>query len=321
MSITILKSAEEFEKVIRSDSLAVIHFEAAWAPQCKQINDCLEELSKLNATKNGLYCSLNAEDFASVSKKYAIAAVPTVLVMRGGSLEGRVEGARPAEVVALVKKLCGDTKAPQTAPSRPVTDEDLKRLTSSHDTMLFMKGDPNNPRCGFSRTTVQLLNELNAEYNTFDILTNEAVRQRLKEYSQWPTYPQLYVKGELVGGLDILKELHAQGELEKMLTIKKSLDCRLKELTNRAPLMLFMKGNRQEPRCGFSKTIIQILNETGLPYDTFDILSDEEVRQGLKTFSNWPTYPQVYVKGELMGGLDIIKEMQQDGSLEEALKG
>jgi len=223
--------------------------------------------------------------------------------------------------VALVKKLCGDTKAPQTAPSRPVTDEDLKRLTSSHDTMLFMKGDPNNPRCGFSRTTVQLLNELNAEYNTFDILTNEAVRQRLKEYSQWPTYPQLYVKGELVGGLDILKELHAQGELEKMLTIKKSLDCRLKELTNRAPLMLFMKGNRQEPRCGFSKTIIQILNETGLPYDTFDILSDEEVRQGLKTFSNWPTYPQVYVKGELMGGLDIIKEMQQDGSLEEALKG
>ncbi|XP_046565593.1 glutaredoxin 3-like [Haliotis rubra] len=81
----------------------------------------------------------------------------------------------------------------------------------------------------------------------------------------------------------------------------------LKQLVSKAPVMLFMKGHPDAPRCGFSKKTVAILGETGVKYDTFDILSDDEVRQGLKTFSNWPTYPQLYVKGELVGGLDIIK--------------
>lgn len=79
--------------------------------------------------------------------------------------------------------------------------------------------------------------------------------------------------------------------------------------------MVFMKGNREAPRCGFSKTLVQIMNDTKVDYETFDILQDEEVRQGLKTYSDWPTYPQVYVDGELQGGLDIIKEMQASGEL------
>lgn len=78
-------------------------------------------------------------------------------------------------------------------------------------------------------------------------------------------------------------------------------------LTNKASVMLFMKGNKQEAKCGFSKQILEILNSTGVEYETFDILEDEEVRQGLKTFSNWPTYPQLYVRGDLVGGLDIVK--------------
>ena len=92
-------------------------------------------------------------------------------------------------------------------------------------------------------------------------------------------------------------------------------------LINKAPLMIFMKGNPAEPKCGFSRTLIQILSETGLSYDTFDILSDDDVRQGLKKFSNWPTFPQVYVKGDLVGGLDIIKELKDSGDLISTLKG
>lgn len=68
-----------------------------------------------------------------------------------------------------------------------------------------------------------------------------------------------------------------------------------------------MKGSPNAPRCGFSRTLVGILSELNAKYETFDILEDEEVRQGLKTFSNWPTYPQVYVNGEFIGGLDIIK--------------
>ncbi|XP_059981764.1 glutaredoxin-3 [Lagenorhynchus albirostris] len=96
---------------------------------------------------------------------------------------------------------------------------------------------------------------------------------------------------------------------------------RLKVLTNKASVMLFMKGNKQEAKCGFSRQILEILNSTGVEYETFDILEDEEVRQGLKTYSNWPTYPQLYVKGELVGGLDIVKELKENGELLPILKG
>lgn len=68
-------------------------------------------------------------------------------------------------------------------------------------------------------------------------------------------------------------------------------------------------GSPSSPRCGFSSSIVQILKENGIQFDYFDILSDENVRQGLKTYSNWPTYPQLYVHGKLVGGLDIVKEM------------
>uniref|UniRef100_A0A915J723 Glutaredoxin domain-containing protein n=1 Tax=Romanomermis culicivorax TaxID=13658 RepID=A0A915J723_ROMCU len=85
------------------------------------------------------------------------------------------------------------------------------------------------------------------------------------------------------------------------------LGAKLKRLINSAKCMVFMKGNPEQPRCGFSKQLMTILNEAGAQFETFDILLDDEVRQGLKTYSNWPTYPQVYVDGELVGGLDIIR--------------
>jgi len=91
----------------------------------------------------------------------------------------------------------------------------------------------------------------------------------LKEYSNWPTYPQLYINGELVGGLDIIKELVASGEFQTMLPsvtdneCRSSLDDRLKLLISRDPIMLFMKGTPNMPRCGFSRTIVGLLNEKG----------------------------------------------------------
>ena len=114
-----------------------------------------------------------------------------------------------------------------------------------------MKGDPVAPKCGFSRQTVELFESLNAEYATFDILSDDEVRQGLKTFSNWPTYPQLYIDGELIGGLDILKEMHENKELESVLPKKKDLNTTLKNLINKAPVMVFMKGDPETPKCGF----------------------------------------------------------------------
>ncbi len=81
-------------------------------------------------------------------------------------------------------------------------------------------------------------------------------------------------------------------------------------------VVLFMKGTPLFPQCGFSSTAIQILERLGVDYETVDVLADPEVRSGIKTFSDWPTVPQLYVKGEFVGGSDIMMEMFQSGELE-----
>lgn len=200
----------------------------------------------------------------------------------------------------------------------------LEGLINSSPVMLFMKGKPEEPRCGFSRKVVDILKQENVDFKSFDILSDEEVRQGLKVYSNWSSYPQLYIKGELIGGSDIVLEMQKSGELNKVLLEKgilqkDTLEDRLKKLVNSSPVTLFMKGSPDAPRCGFSSKVVNALKEEGIEFGTFDILSDEEVRQGLKTFSNWPTYPQLYYKGELVGGCDIILELKNNGELKSTL--
>ncbi|KAL0363368.1 UNVERIFIED_CONTAM: Monothiol glutaredoxin-S17 [Sesamum calycinum] len=219
--------------------------------------------------------------------------------------------------------------------------------------MLFMKGSPESPKCGFSQKVV-------------DILKKE--------------------KGELLGGCDIAIAMHESGELREIFRdhgvdvfdsnkgkltepdggkggifeasgLSTALSDRLRSLINSSPVMLFMKGRPDEPRCGFSRKVVDILRqekvkfesfdiltddevrqgtpdaprcgfsskvvnalkEEGLEFGSFDILTDEEVRQGLKTFSNWPTFPQLYYKGELIGGCDIVLELHNNGKLKVTL--
>ena len=86
-------------------------------------------------------------------------------------------------------------------------------------------------------------------------------------------------------------------------------------------VVLFMKGTPQMPQCGFSGQVVQILDYLGVPYKGVNVLADAELRQGIKDYSNWPTVPQLYVKGEFLGGCDIVREMFQAGELQSHLEG
>lgn len=200
----------------------------------------------------------------------------------------------------------------------------LASLINSSPVMLFMKGKPSEPKCGFSRKVVEILQQENVPFESFDILADEEVRQGLKVYSNWSSYPQLYIKGELIGGSDIVLEMQKSGELKKILHEKgilpeETLQDRLKKLITSSPVMLFMKGTPDAPRCGFSSRVVNALREEGIDFGSFDILTDEEVRQGIKVFSNWPTFPQLYYKSELIGGCDIVMELRNSGELKSTL--
>ena len=95
--------------------------------------------------------------------------------------------------------------------------EQLKQVIEDNEIILFMKGSPDFPQCGFSGRTAQILHACGVNFASVDVLADNAVREGIKEYSNWPTVPQLYVRGEFVGGCDILTELYENGELEKIL--------------------------------------------------------------------------------------------------------
>lgn len=95
--------------------------------------------------------------------------------------------------------------------------EQIKQTVSENEVVLFMKGNVNFPQCGFSGRAVQILNACGAEFVTVDVLSNDDIRQGIKDYSSWPTIPQLYIKGEFVGGSDIMTEMYESGELKQTL--------------------------------------------------------------------------------------------------------
>ncbi len=95
---------------------------------------------------------------------------------------------------------------------------------------------------------------------------------------------------------------------------------RIDNLVKQNKILVFMKGNKLMPQCGFSNNVVQILNTLGVPYETVDVLADSEIRQGIKDYSNWPTIPQVYVNGEFVGGSDVLIELYQKGELQQMVE-
>ena len=98
------------------------------------------------------------------------------------------------------------------------------------------------------------------------------------------------------------------------------LKTRLDKLVSENKILVFMKGNKLMPQCGFSNNVVQILNMLGATYETVDVLADMEIRQGIKEYSSWPTIPQIYINGEFIGGSDIMIELYQNGQLQEMVE-
>jgi Grx4 family monothiol glutaredoxin len=332
MSESHLQSINKLE--LDAKPISIINFYANWAAQCKDMNKAFDELSKKYPSIS--FVKLEAESYPEFSEEHAIAAVPTFIIFKHGKAHDRIEGANVPLLNSTVEKYAKESVSaakyvpPKTSAlnghseaasslNHDALNKKLQELVNSYPVMLFIKGTPQQPRCGFSSQIVEILNSLKVAYGSYNILANEQIRQGMKKFSNWPTFPQLYIKGEFIGGLDIVKEMVETKELQALLPTEESLEERLKKLINKAPIMLFMKGDPTSPKCGFSREIVDLFNEQGVTFDTFDVLGDEEVRQGLKKFSKWPTYPQVYLKGELMGGLDIVKEMISNGDFKTAL--
>ncbi|KAI0353682.1 glutaredoxin [Trametes cingulata] len=226
-----VQSPEHFQSLLSEDlnRVSLINFWAPWAEPCKQMNEVVLELAK--KYPQVLVLQVEAETQSDISESFEVEAVPTFVILRGHTLLGRISGAdAPALTEAIATHVRGPSAiSPQShtdrTPAAPTTQQEspeelnqrLHKLMTQDKVVLFMKGSPEQPRCGFSRRIVDLLRTQGVEFSSFDILSDESVRQGLKVLNNWPTFPQLIINGEFVGGLDVVKEMADNGELKEML--------------------------------------------------------------------------------------------------------
>ncbi|PCH42687.1 glutaredoxin [Wolfiporia cocos MD-104 SS10] len=226
-------SAEHFQSLLSADleRVSLINFWAPWAEPCKQMNEVVLELARKYPKL--LVLQVEAETQSDISESFEIEAVPASIILRGHTLLGRISG---ADASAVTEAVATHTRAPSSvkalsksdrAPADAVLEKEetqeelnarLRALMSKDKAVLFMKGEPDGPRCGFSRRMVALLRDQGVQFSHFDILSDDKVRSGLKVLNNWPTFPQLIINGEFVGGLDIVMEMVENGELKEMLT-------------------------------------------------------------------------------------------------------
>jgi Grx4 family monothiol glutaredoxin len=234
-TITEVTSLRDWEVLLSSlppTTLLIVSFHAPWAAPCAQMATVLSTLASEYPVTEPLatkWVSVNAEELSDLSEAYDVTAVPFLVLIKDGLMIETVSGSSAVKVRAAIEKHAKNTTAtvppagdaPNGAdagavqapePSGPVDPEKQKEelfkrlgdLVKAASVMLFMKGTPSAPQCGFSRQMVALLRENSVKYGFFNILADDEVRQGLKEFAEWPTYPQLWIDGELVGGLDIV---------------------------------------------------------------------------------------------------------------------
>ncbi|KAI0443327.1 glutaredoxin [Xylaria telfairii] len=217
---------------LASSTLLVISFHAPWAAPCAQMATVLKTLAT-EYPENGetSWVSINAEDLSDISETYDVTAVPYLVLQRNDQVLEAVSGSSAVKVRTAIETHTKNAAAgasattngasagagaagqpaeieaePDPAKAKEELFKRLGELVKAAPVMLFIKGTPSAPQCGFSRQLVGLLRERSVKYGFFNILADDEVRQGLKEFADWPTYPQLWIDGELVGGLDIIKE-------------------------------------------------------------------------------------------------------------------
>lgn len=237
MGVIEIESEQQFTELTKSDSnkLIVLYFHTPWAGPCKSMNQVFKTIADSNNLNSDiLFLSINADELLEISEIFEVNAVPYFILIKNQTILKELSGADPKEFIEALEQFGSKNesstiniqnkeqsylnKQQQQSQSQPfessatteeseeALNERLDKLTKAAPIMLFMKGSPSSPQCGFSRQLVAILREHQVRFGFFDILKDDSVRQGLKTFSDWPTFPQLYINGEFQGGLDIIKE-------------------------------------------------------------------------------------------------------------------
>lgn len=253
--------------------------------------------------------------FQSTIDDFKITRVPTSIFFIGLKPIDRVEGAIIPEILEKIETL-SSSFASILESIRNEEYSKIHSLVTSNSLSLFIKGTPEKPKSRRSQKMLRILNGYTFGYA--DISADKLLAGWLKVYTGADKFPHFFLKGSFSGSVEELTELSKTSTI--FTTLNQDLEQRLKRIITCQRHVVVMMGSKEEPKCGFSERLMALLGTYNLEYETFDISIDNEVCEGLKKLSNWPTYPQVYAEGQIIGGLDVCQGLHDKGELRSALK-
>ncbi|KAJ7946976.1 Monothiol glutaredoxin-related [Quillaja saponaria] len=272
-SVKDVQSKLELDNLLRTGAPVVLHFWATWCEASKHMDQVFSHLSTDFPYAHIL--RVEAEEQPVISEAHSVSAVPYFVFFKDGKATDTLEGADPSSLANKVAKVAGAVNHGE--PAAPTSLGMVAGPTILEAVKEFAKenGSPEEPKCGFSQKVVEVLKEEKVKFGSFDILSDNEACEGLKRFSNWPTFPQLYCNGELLGGCDIAIAMHESGKLQEVFKdneidnltseeakvtdplnvsggmtestgLSATLTSQLESLVNSSPVVLFMKGKPDE---------------------------------------------------------------------------
>lgn len=295
----------------------VILCSASWYEPCNVLKDnVLPELSKLY--KKLVFAWIDCDKFVDLVDKYAVETAPTVLILHPHSDEfSKYVNPSPDVLNDELKK------ADDLYQSLANISAEIEAILASGPMVAFIKGTPSEPKCKFTRKLLGHFNELELTFKHFNILEDEKVRSWLKLYSNWPTYPQVYINQELIGGVDIVVELIESGEFMDMVPKeckKPSATEMFDQMLSSFDVVVLIEGTPDKPSTEESKSMINTLNTNSIKYVTVDYSAlSEDVKKHISTTYSVTELPYIFLKKTPFGNEETFLKVVQDNALENTI--
>lgn len=289
----------------------VIVFYADWYEHSTNLTESIKNLHEIEPILDVLLYKCDAVKVPELANRFKVSSVPCVVVTESLKQPLAIIGNETASAVWIQLEEAVRGYKNEFEVERERMYAKIKILLEQPGVLLFIKGTPQDPECKFTRQLLEIISGLGIRFRYYDIIADSDIRHWLRHYNSWPTYPQIYIDGKLLGGLDVLKQKIETNTLE-LPAISRVSDPkeRLTHILEEHKAVLFMDGTPNDDNLAeSSKSALEILKNVGIKVSVFNLAVDANLREHLATLSSIPAF---YAGKKLVGGIEVLQELAKN---------
>ena len=291
---------------------------ASWDTHSQNLLSMMQEMPAIYANVQVAYVDCDEEEAGGLVEGMGVDSVQTIIIMHPlGAAEPRdtqtIEGVRAEQLTEIVEKENKFYDGWYDLEKKKAF-RDIEAHVATYPFFIFVKGSKEEPKCKFTRRLVEMLGKEEYDYRTFNILKDQRIRQWLKVYSNWPTFPQLFINQKFVGGIDVVTELIEGEEFDEMVPVScKPLPPaeKFKQLLQQTKIVLILSGTVENPKDDASRDLVSKVNTLNCEYSVIDITA---VPQYASFLGEEISAPYVFMDGKPACGLDGLDQLAEQDS-------